>query len=185
MKSSLIVASTAWLALAAGFAQAASVEVRGCWERAGAGYACTHISRPPTVADCYYMGPLFIGLDSAELDALLDAPNQTHPQPSGETHRVYFLEEAADAPYVVATVLRDRTVAIQLTGRAAYHKLNFNGVALGTATEKVIAMFGEPKARQPAQYAGTELWSYAPWTFSFEVTDGRVTSIRVADLEHR
>jgi hypothetical protein len=185
MKSRLMTVNVAWFALAAGYAQAASVEVRGRWERAGAGYACTHVSRPPTVADCYYMGPVFIGLDSAELDALLGAPNQTHAQPSGETHRVYFLEDDADAPYLVATVLQGRAVAIQLTGKAAYHRLNFNGIALGTAAEKVLAMFGEPKATQPARHPGTEFWSYAPWTFSFEITDGRVTSIRVADPDHR
>jgi hypothetical protein len=28
---------------------------------------------------------------------------------------------------------------------------------------------------------GTDLWSYGVWPFSFEVKDGRVTSIRISD----
>jgi hypothetical protein len=164
------------LALAAGLVQAATIEVRGRWERAGAGYACTHINRPPTPADCYYIGPLTIGLDSAQ-------PGRSPPE-RRDPSRVFPRRRPAVA-LCVATVLNDRVMALQLTGASPYHKLNFNGVALGTAAEKVTATFGEPKSVQPGHHAGTELWSYTPWTFSFEVTAGQVTSVRVADPSYR
>jgi hypothetical protein len=31
------------------------------------------------------------------------------------------------------------------------------------------------------QLPNTDVWSYQPWTFSLEMSGGRVTSIRVAD----
>lgn len=61
---------------------------------------------------------------------------------------------------------------------AAY---GFNQINLGDSTEKLSAQFGSPFHVGPSGLEKTDLWTYGPWPFSFEVRDERVTSIRISD----
>jgi hypothetical protein len=44
-----------------------------------------------------------------------------------------------------------------------------------------MAQFGGPFHVGPSGLEKTELWTYHPWPFSFEVQADRVTSIRISD----
>jgi hypothetical protein len=61
----------------------------------------------------------------------------------------------------------------------------FSGVKLGDSTDAAIKRRGKPMVAQPTGEGTTEIWSYQPWPFSLEITDGRVTSIRVADPQFK
>jgi hypothetical protein len=56
-----------------------------------------------------------------------------------------------------------------------------NGIALGATAESVIKQLGKPMRVGPSSLPNTDVWSYQPWTFSIEMSGGRVTSMRVAD----
>jgi hypothetical protein len=103
------------------------------------------------------------------------------PQPKGATALVYLLNGPGRHPYLVATIIGDRIIALQLTGSATSKGFSFNHVDIGASTETLIQYFGRPKSLQPSSERDTDLWSYGPWPFSFEVTDGHVTSIRIFD----
>src|SRR5262249_6670658 len=97
---------------------------------------------------------------------------------------IYFLERAGSYPYLAVTVAQDRIVALQISGPAPAKGYSFNHVDLGAATDSVIQYFGRPSRIGPSGLEATDLWSYTPWPFSFEVKDGHVTSIRIADPAH-
>jgi hypothetical protein len=169
-------------------------ELRGEWHRAGPGFVC-QVAAPhrlppeaikPEVLEraCLHIGPFVIGAESATLQPVVGAPSRTLPQPKGATASVYFLESPGHYPYLVATVSQDRIVALQITGVAAAKGFSFNHVDLGASTDALIQYFGQPKHLQPSSEKETDLWSYTPWPFSFEVKDGHVTSIRIADPEY-
>jgi hypothetical protein len=50
-----------------------------------------------------------------------------------------------------------------------------------TNTDTLLKHFGPVSDTRPAGLKDTELWSYSPWPFSFEIMDGHVTSIRITD----
>jgi hypothetical protein len=45
----------------------------------------------------------------------------------------------------------------------------------------LMQFFGQPNHIEPSGEKGTELWTYNPWPFSFEVRDGHVSSIRIRE----
>ena len=169
-------------------------DLRGEWRRAGDGFACELVSRkrldPQSIQPeimvraCLRMGPLVVGADATTLAPLLGTPARTVPQPKGATASVYFLEGAGRHPYLVVTVLEGRIVALQLTGPAAAKDYSFNHIDLGASSETLIKYFGPARHLQPDSQKGMDLWSYLPWTFSFEIKDDRVFSIRIADPEY-
>jgi hypothetical protein len=52
-------------------------------------------------------------------------------------------------------------------------------------TETLLKYFGPALQLNTDKQKGLELWSYSPWTFSFEIKDNRVFSIRIADPEYK
>ena len=48
-------------------------------------------------------------------------------------------------------------------------------------TCSVLAVFGTPYRTEPSEEKDTKLWTYGVWPFSFEIKDGRVTSIRIRE----
>jgi len=99
---------------------------------------------------------------AATLNGKLPPPSQTLPQ-GNATVTVHLLGGTA---YVAATVVAGKIAALQVTG---------------------TSRLGPPFLREPIPRRGTglwrdggELWSYGNWPFSFEVSNGRVISIRLA-----
>jgi len=165
--------------------------LRGEWIRVGPSFACRVPARqslpPETIKPdvltraCLHMGPLVIGDEARSVKSVAGAPYRTLPQPKGATAAVYFLGRPEQYPYLVATTLQDRIVALQITGTFAWNDFNFNHIDLGAKTERVIEHFGPPNHMEPSSIKDADLWVYRPRPFSFEVKDERVISIRIVD----
>ncbi|MBR1090955.1 hypothetical protein JQ621_26135 [Bradyrhizobium manausense] len=164
-------------------------ELRGEWLRAGPGFACRvaagkRIAAPePEVLSyaCQRMGALGVGISEASLKAVLGEPHHRMPPERNGTAYVYFLGKPNQYPYLAATVNASRVVALQISGEAPAAAYSFNQINLGDSTEKLLAQFGSPFHVGPSGLEKTELWTYGPWPFSFEVRGDRVTSIRITD----
>jgi hypothetical protein len=166
---------------------------RGHFERAGAGFGCVIPPQPGVtgarVAEagdlpCLFVGPLSLGGEAAMPARLLGSPNQSLAGPNGAEAQVFFFRRAADSPYLVASIWHGRIVALQLTGPIATveqvpAEFSFNRLRLGATTDTVRAVLGPAKHVVPVPTIEAELWSYSPWTFSFEMTEQRVSSIRI------
>ena len=164
-------------------------ELRGEWLRAGPGFACKvgagkRVDAPdPEVLSfaCQRMGELGVGTSEASLKAVLGEPQRKMPPANNGTTYVYFLGKPNQYPYLAATVNANRVVALQISGEAPTAAYSFNQINLGDSTEKLLAQFGSPFHVGPGGLEKTELWTYGPWPFSFEVRSDRVTSIRISD----
>jgi hypothetical protein len=174
---------------------AAVADLHGEWRRAGAGFACTVTSKgrlPPEAVNpdvlakaCLHMGPFMIGGAAQSVTSLLGAAPRTMSQPGDATALIYFLDRPGQMPYLVATVQKDQIVALQVSGRSPVKAYGFNHVNLGDDTKTVLKYFGAANKIGPSGEAGTDLWSYGPWPFSFEMRDGYVSSIRIVDPAYR
>ena len=163
---------------------------RGYYKRTGPGFGC-QIEAPGKLSPeqikalsehaCMRIGPLVVGMDTAALTALLGQPSRQIQGPKDTTVWAYFFGKTNDDPYLLASIWKDRLVAIQVTGRLPADKYVFNGITLGAAAESVTKQLGKPMRVGPSSLPNTDVWSYQPWTFSLEMSGGRVTSIRVAD----
>lgn len=129
---------------------------------------------------CLHMGGLAIG-DKASAASFLGKPAQVIPGEKSATNQVFFLERPDAVPYLVVTVASDRIVALQVTGNAPAGAWSFNRVQLGSTEQDLIGILGEPMSKDPRE--GYDHWSYYPWPFSFEIAEGRVTSIRINDRD--
>jgi hypothetical protein len=168
-----------------------SEELRGEWRRAGAGFACVvgptaklaaQAIKPELLTRaCLHLGPFVVGDDAQVLKTALGAPPRTLPQPSGATAWLYFLEKPEHYPYLVATISNNRIFALQVTGPVAAQGYAYNHIDLGVPTETLVQYFGQPSHFEPSEEEDTELWSYGPQPFSFEVRGGHVTSIRIQE----
>jgi hypothetical protein len=163
---------------------------RGYYKRSGPGFACVigpseKLSPEQIKAlsehTCMRIGPLVVGMDAAALTSALGEPARQIQGPKDTMVRAYFFGKTNDDPYLLASIWKDRLVAIQVTGRLPADKYVFNGITLGATAESVTKQLGKPMAVGPSSLPNTDVWSYQPWTFSIEMSGGRVTSIRVAD----
>ena len=163
---------------------------RGYYKRSGPGFACVigpseklslEQIKALSVYACMRIGPLVVSMDAAALKTLLGQPSRQIQGPKDTMVWAYFFGKTNDDPYLLASIWQDRLVAIQVTGRLPADKYVFNGITLGAAAESVTKQLGKPMRVGPSSLPNTDVWSYQPWTFSLELSDGRVTSIRVAD----
>lgn len=167
--------------------------LRGEWRRAGDGFACqvTAINKqqPPDpdqmIFACQRLGSLNVGISEATLTAALGQPQRKLPQPDNAVANVYFLGKPQQLPYLVVIVKAGRVVALQATGETPVPAGSFNGVNLGDDTDKLRAQFGIAFHVGPSGLAGTDLWSYGAWPFSFEIRNERITSIRISDSANK
>jgi len=164
-------------------------ELRGQWLREGQTFVCKveagkRVGAPDVDLlsfACQRMGALGVGISEASLKAALGEPHRELPPANNATNYVYFLGKADQFPYLAATVKANRVIALQISGPAPAPGYSFNQINLGDSTEKLMAQFGGPFHVGPSGLETTELWTYHPWPFSFEVREDRVTSIRISD----
>jgi hypothetical protein len=165
--------------------------LRGEWYRSGPTFVCKvspgrQLPEPvdPNILAhaCQHMGPLKIGDPARNLPFEMGGPpHRTRTLQDGQQALLYFLEKHEQYPYLVVTVSKDRIVALQITGTAAAKKFSFNGVNLGDTTDALAQRFGPARQLGPSSLKDTDLWSYSPFAFSFEVKDRRVISIRISE----
>lgn len=164
-------------------------DLRGEWLRVGESFACRvgsvkELSQEQLKSDilaraCLHLGPFTIGDGAQVLIKALGPPHRTLAQPKGAKASIYFLEQADHYPYLVATVSKNRIIALQVTGPAAAKDYSFNHIDLGATTDTLVQYFGQPNHLEPSEEKDTELWAYRPWPFSFEVRNGHISSIRI------
>jgi len=161
------------------------------YERAGNGFAC-HIGKPDGdktdamhwQADqvCMRIGPLYVGMPRNELEKILGTP-ATMIVEDGHENFAYTVNRG-DSEFVATyaiVVYGDGATAtsIQLTGKAFPDPWYFSGLTLGNSEDTLRARLGAPLHVEQSDEAGTVVWGYRPWTFSVEVHDKEISSIRV------
>jgi len=166
-------------------------DLRGEWRRNGPSFVCnvtTSRKLPPEALTpevlsraCQHIGPFVIGQQAQALKAALGEPHRKLAGAPGQTQLLYFLEQREHYPYLVATVSKERIVALQVTGTSAAQGYSFNHIELGATTDTLVSYFGQPNHVEPTELKDTELWAYRPWPFTFEVNGGHVTSIRISE----
>jgi hypothetical protein len=194
----ILIAASAFLiasaALAADDSAWTDIGLRGQFVRAGGAFACeVKPDRAITDTDrkhmtqqaCLHIGALAIGGAEATLAQVLGKEEDKRPAERGAFNYVYFRNAAGDAAFILVTVQSGLIVAIQITGPEPMTDFSFNGIDLGAGTDAVVKLFGRPTKVGLAGQPGVERWTYRPWTFSFEVTDGEVTTIRIANEDFR
>lgn len=178
-------------------ASAPATAIVGELKRSGGGFACTFTIKDGinlgdvialgVDAPCMRVGPVALGLPRVETEAILGRPLSTAEERQG-TMFVYPLAWSG-APKTsdlltyaaVAYDAQDRVKILQLSGEKMPPPRDwaFSAVRLGHPDTAVLAALGEPFSRSPVPDNGAELWAYGPWTFTFEVKDGKVISIRL------
>jgi hypothetical protein len=169
---------------------------RGEFVRSGGGFACKvgveQNVRPEDVKrlsdqPCLFFGTLpkaaiaAIGMEAGPVLQAAGPASEMIPAAEGVAHHVYYLGSEQWPAVFIISVWKDRIGALQASGAAPLPGKIFNGIELGMPVEEVRKRFGEPFSVTNTGLPDTELWSYQPWTFSFEVSLGRVVSIRMDD----
>jgi len=169
---------------------------RGEFIRSGGAFACkvgveqnvkpADIKSQLTEQPCLFLGSIknsgiAIGMEAAPVLQAAGPETQMLDAAEGVRHYVYALGSEQFPAHFIISVWKDRIGALQVSGSEPLPGMIFNGIELGARVEQLRARFGEPFTVTDAGVPDTELWSYQPWTFSFEVSLGKVVSIRMDD----
>jgi hypothetical protein len=160
------------------------------YERAGNGFGCHTDEADFQKGEkekrdvCLLVGPLFVGMARSDAEALLGNPVDSVPVGTRQAF-AYSLQKDSTGLMVTYAVLtyRDdgRADSVQLTGLPSRDGWQFCGLTLGSSEAAATARLGPPLQTEKSDQPGTTQWNYSPWTFSFEITAGAVSSIRLAE----
>lgn len=132
---------------------------------------------------CLTIGPLFVGMARTDAETVLGKPVTSVPVGARQAFAYSLQKDEAGrmVTYAVLTYGNDgRADTVQVTGKPWPGQWQFSGLSLGTSETAATARMGAPLSTQKSDQPGTVQWDYRPWTFSFEVTAGAITSIRLA-----
>jgi hypothetical protein len=160
------------------------------YERAGNGFGC-HTDKADFEKGekekrdvCLRIGPLFVGMTRTNAEALLGKPVDSVPAGARQAF-AYSLQTDGTGLMVTYAVLtyRDdgRADSLQLTGQSWKGDWQFCGLTLGSSEAATVTRLGSPLQTEKSDQPGTVQWNYSPWTFSFEITAGAVSSVRIAE----
>ncbi len=161
------------------------------YERAGNGFVC-HMDKADgdktgsmhwqSDQVCMRVGPLYVGMPRTDLEKILGAPATMVVQ-DGRENFAYSVNRGDSefvATYAIVVYGNDATAtSIQLTEKAFPSPWFFSGLALGDSEDALRERLGAPLQLDKSDEAGTLVWTYRPWTFSVEVHDKQISSIRV------
>jgi len=160
------------------------------YERVGSGFACHQSADDYRAAEkaqrdaCLRLGQLYVGMSRHDLEGMIGEP-VTSVFGKGRTYFDYVLQSDMDGNAVtyllVAYTPGDMTSVLQLTGAAWPGAWRFAGLTLGDSESALQQRLGEALAYETSDEAGTIEWSYTPWTFSFEIHDRVISSIRLSE----
>ena len=180
----------------------ADVGIRGEFRRTGNEFDCRLILSErfspgdyvniTTDQPCLFFGPvdaaIAIGSLAKPLLTSLGPPIATQPDAGGSTSHFFRFGEGKDPPFFVVSVMQERIAALQVSGPAnttGLDNLSFAGIHIGSSEEQLLKRFGAPLRKPKGGLPNSEMWSYLPWPFSFEVADGKVISVRISNLALR
>jgi hypothetical protein len=177
-----------WMATGSVFAQPADPMPR--YLRGANSFGCETDAESFRVAQaeqrdpCLRIGPLHVGMSRADAEGVLGNPATSVPF---GTRQAYAYTLATDGSGIAPTYAvmtydeKDRADSVQITGLAFPRNWSFSGIALGTSEAALETRLGKPFETRESEDPGAMHWGYLPWTFSFEVKAGIVSSIRLAD----
>jgi len=170
--------------------------LRGGFRRQGQEFSCqvtiTARSTPEDLLNgsdqpCLFFGSfeaaIAIGSFAKPLLTTLGPAVAIQPDTGGSRSHFFRFGDSDNPPFFVVSVVEERVAALQVSGppdTTGLDNLSFAGIHLGSPADQVRKRFGAPLRTDKGSTAESEMWSYLPWTFSFEITSGKVTSIRIA-----
>ncbi len=180
----------------------ADTGIRGQFRRAGDTFSCgLTLSKRFGAGDylsvttdqpCLFFGPpdaaIAVGSLAKPLLASLGPPVAIQPDAGGSRSHFFRFGDGDNPPFFVVSVVDERIAALQVSGPAdttGLDNLSFSGIGLGSTAEQVRKRFGAPLRTTTGSTPESEMWSYAPWPFSFEIAGGKVTSVRISNLALR
>lgn len=96
-----------------------------------------------------------------------------------KTYHVYVLEDVENSEAYVAMNYENGSVfSMQITGLYTLEDLSFSSIRLGDYYTMVLSRLGEPSKREKIDN-NIQLWDYAPFSFSFEIRNNLVYSIKL------
>lgn len=138
------------------------------------------------LGECLRVGPFRIGSRRGEAAILVGSPLAQVGDGSGGMADIHALSwsgkpDVSDLTSYLAVAYDDagQAKSLQVSGASAPCCWRFSGLALGDSTDAITRTFGPAFSVEPVAANGADLWLYGEWPFSFEVTNGRITSIRV------
>jgi hypothetical protein len=129
---------------------------------------------------CLHVGWIRIGGSYSPVEKKYGAPSQELHLRSGDTVEVFqFTNTDSSITYLAITVKNGMASAIEIQGEYTEDSLSFSSINLGDSPRHLIEILGKPSKSLPVQEIGGTLWSYVPFPFSFEITNGKVSSIKI------
>lgn len=128
---------------------------------------------------CLNFGDISVNTSIAEIEQILGAPYD-HVEQGGRFYKLYLLQQLDDGsqPYFAAEIKNNEIISIQITGFGTKENLSFSSISLGD-----YFSFVEQKLGKPSEIGyideETKHWAYTPFTFSLEIKNGYVYSIKL------
>ncbi|HKX63839.1 MAG TPA: hypothetical protein VJM78_00915 [Rhizomicrobium sp.] len=157
--------------------------------RAGGGFACVtekadfDRGQAERRDMCLHIGPLFVGMPRKDAENALGQPIDSMDAGARKAFAYLLQRDGPGNMISYAVIMYDddnRATSVQITGRPWPGSWQFCGLTLGSSQAAAAARLGAPLQTGNSDQAGTTVWDYSPWTFSFEIKDGVVSSIRLA-----
>jgi len=133
---------------------------------------------------CLNFGDFSVNSTLEEIEQILGKPNDQMNH-SGKIYNVYLLKEMENGsqPYVAVELLKGQLKSIQITGEASIEDLSFSSISLGDYYTFIEQKLGPPSDTGLVDDE-TIYWDYAPFTFSFEIRNNLVYSIKLTKQIH-
>lgn len=128
---------------------------------------------------CLNFGDISVNSSIEEIELILGEPYDIMRH-GDNLYRVYLLEALEDGsqPYFALELQNDNIKSIQITGIETREHLSFSSISLGD-----YHTFVEQKLGKPSEIGEiddeTIYWDYAPFSFSFEIKNDFVYSIKL------
>ena len=167
----------------------------GEFELAGGVLTCRAVSLSPKITaellakmqtqPCLHIGDVSVGHARQTVEGMLGQPYGAPVRQEGDLTVLLYLLKAADPsqgkePFYAITYKGIIASEVQLSGPASTPPVGFAGIKLGDPASTVTARVGQPARREPVPANGADLWIYDPHLISFELSNGVVSSIKIA-----
>jgi len=128
---------------------------------------------------CLNFGDISVNSSIAEIEQVLGKPFD-YVEQGDRYYQLYLLQKLDDGsqPYFAAEIKNDQIISIQITGFGTKEHLSFSSISLGDYSSFVEQRLGKPKEIGYVDEE-TEHWAYTPFTFSLEIKNGYVYSIKL------
>lgn len=147
----------------------------------GGGIACISDRELDNYHNCLNFKMISIESSQADVERLLGKPYNILEHLE-KTYHVYVLEDVDNTEaYVAVNYDNGRIASLQMTGLYTMEDLSFSSIRLGDYYTMVINRLGEPSKRERID-DNIELWDYAPFSFSFEIRNNLVYSVKLIRL---